>query len=239
MRGAGTRPSRRRQHSRRRAPRKYKEIIMRNAASSGARAPQRSVQIPGAPRDLGAARELGSLCELNQRFLELDWTRAAFGGRIAALTTAQRAAAANCPYALFDLRLEDGDYWQLRLCDEHAWRVADQAAIGADLAEFMRLALFYAWYAAMTSKLSAKLVLNMHERTAAALSRITVNRIPELVVTESAVLSARWSHCAHFWSALALAAAREDAQRLKRVQLSGIQLAAAAQLPLRREPRAV
>ncbi len=224
---------------------------MDNAGAIGTRTRQRIAAMPRAPRGLGAAqdssgfqaldapRDLGSLRELNQRFLELDWTRAAFGGRIAALTQAQRGAAADCPYALFDLRFGDGDYWQLRLQHAQSWHVADQEAIGADLAEFMRLALFYAWHAASAARLSARFALLMHERTAAALSRITVNRIPDLVVTESTTLSARWNHCAQFWSALMLAAASGDAQRLKRVQLSGIQVAAAAQLPLRREPRAV
>lgn len=196
-------------------------------------------QDPVRPQDLRGPRDLGCLRELNQRFLELDWTRVAFGGRIAALTATQRAAAANCPYALFDLRLGDCDYWQMRLQEAQNRHVADQAVIGAELAEFMHLALFFAWYTATTGKLSAKLVLSMHERTAAALSGITVNRIPGLVISESACLCARWSHCAEFWSALILAAASNDAQRLKRVQLSGIQIAAAAQLPLRREPRAV
>ncbi|MGA2776433.1 MAG: hypothetical protein ABSF94_02675 [Steroidobacteraceae bacterium] len=223
---------------------------MPNVRQNAARAHPRSVgdrtaqalgaaQDPARLHDLHEPRDLGSLRELNQRFLELDWTHAAFSGRIAALTPAQRAAAANCPYALFDLRLGDCDYWQLRLEQVHAWHVADRDAIGAELAEFMRLALFFAWYAASAARPSAKLVLSMHERTAAAFSRMTVTRIPDLVITESACLCARWSHCAEFWSALAQAAASGDAQRLKWVQLSGIQVAAAAQLPLRREPRAV
>ncbi len=223
---------------------------MQNPRVSGPRARQPSLAAAhaptlGAPRNPSGppgshgSRDLGSLRELNLRFLELDWTRAAFGGRIAALTRTQRADMADCPYALFDLRLGDYEYWQLRLQDAHAWRVADRAPVGADHAEFMGLALFFAWYSATAAKLSAKLALCMHERTAAAFSRITVNRIPDLVVPESAVLSARWSYCAPFWSALALFAASGDEQRLRRVQLSGIQLAAATQLPLRREPRAV
>jgi len=223
---------------------------MQNPRASGPRARQASLAAAraptlGAPRDpsgpqrLQEPRDLGSLRELNLRFLELDWTRSAFGGRIAALTRTQRAVMADCPYALFDLRLGDYEYWQLRLQDANQWRVSDRAPVGADHAEFMGLALFFAWYSATAAKLPAKLALCMHERTAAAFSRITVNRIPDLVVTESAALSARWSHCAPFWSALALSAASGDAQRLKRVQLSGIQLAAATQLPLRREPRAV
>jgi hypothetical protein len=212
----------------------------RQACDAAPRAPTLGApQDPSGPQGLHRPRDLGSLRELNLRFLELDWTRAAFDGRIAALTRTQRAVMAACPYALFDLRLGDYEYWQLRLQDANSWRICDHAPVGADHAEFMGLALFFAWYSATAAKLSAKLALSMHERTAVAFSRITVNRIPDLVVTESAALSARWSYCAPFWSALALFAASGDEQRLRRVQLSGIQLAAATQLPLRREPRAV
>ncbi len=224
---------------------------MQYRTTGGPRVGQPCVANRRAPRSVGAAREtsglhesdgtrdLGSLRELNQRFLGLEWTRTAFDGRIARLTNTQRAAAADCPYALFDLRLGDCDYWQLRLQQPEARHVADEEAIGAELAEFTRLALFYAWYAATAAKLPAKLALSMHERTAAALRGITVNRIPDLVITESRGVSPRWNHCPQFWNALALTAASGDAERLKRVQLSGIQLAAATQLPLRREPRAV
>jgi hypothetical protein len=220
---------------------KISDLRVRQPSAAALRAPRvlGAPQDPSGPRRVNAPRDLESLRELNLRFLELDWTRAAFGGRIAALTRTQRAVMADCPYALFDLRLADYEYWQLRLQDASPWHVADCAPIGADHAEFMGLALFFAWYSASAAKLSAKLALCMHERTAAALGAVTVNRIPDLVATESAALSARWSHCVPFWSALALSAASGDAQRLKRVQLSGIQLAAATHLPLRREPRAV
>ena len=36
-------------------------------------------------------------------------------GQVAPLSAAQRAAAANCPYALFDLRFQDDGYWRARL----------------------------------------------------------------------------------------------------------------------------
>jgi hypothetical protein len=50
-------------------------------------------------------------------------------------------------------------------------------------------------------------------------------------VTEAAHLSARWGECTVFWSALTAAAARTEPAALRRVQLHGLQLAAAARLP--------
>ena len=181
----------------------------------------------------------GSLRELNHRFLELAACDAVFGEQLRALTRAQRAAAADCPYALFDLRFHDDAHWQMRLSAAPALQVADRPEISAELADFMRLALFYAWHIAASGSLSAKLLLGMHERTARAFTRITVDRLPELALSESHELRARWLQCEGFWAALVGAAAGQDAQHLRRVQLYGIQLAAAAQLPLRPEPREV
>ena len=65
----------------------------------------------------------------------------------------------------------------------------------------------------------------------AAFRRITVNQLPALVATEAVHLSARWSGCAAYWSALTAAASRADPTALRRVQLYGLQLAAAARLP--------
>jgi hypothetical protein len=70
-----------------------------------------------------------------------------------------------------------------------------------------------------------------------AFRRVGVDALPALASSEAVNLTARWSGCSAYWSALIGAAARPDAAALRRVQLSGFQLAAAAQLPS--EPREV
>ena len=190
-----------------------------------------------------SAEVLGSLRDLNHRFLDLaaswtnDWVAAGGAGpalrlaaKVAPLSAAQRAAAAGCPYALFDLRFQDDGHWRSRLQNLGAWRVADEFVIDDDTVSFVRLALFYAWHVAADAGLTAQLLLGMNGSTATAFRRITVNQLPALVVTESANLSARWSDCTAFWSALTGAASRADPKALRRVQLYGLQLAAAAQL---------
>jgi hypothetical protein len=74
-----------------------------------------------------SAEILESMRELNHRFLDIvalrprDWSTsgpdssAAVSAQVAHLSTAQKAAAASCPYALFDLRFDDDCYWQNRL----------------------------------------------------------------------------------------------------------------------------
>ena len=190
------------------------------------------------------AEMLASLYELNLRFLDLASAREgawhaplAIGlpgcaaQELSPMTPAQRAAAAHCPYALFDIRFNDEAHWLARLCGAGSWRIADEPGATEDVANFVRLALFYAWHVASTAKHSARLVLGMSERTAEAFRGATLNCLPALVASETSNLSARWCTSAAYWNALLGAAARRDAHRLHRVQLLGVQLAAAALLP--------
>ncbi|HEY5263575.1 MAG TPA: hypothetical protein VIJ37_01180 [Steroidobacteraceae bacterium] len=186
---------------------------------------------------------LGSLHELNHRFLDLAGARAAEWGitggggvslglaeRVAPLSRTQRSAAANCPYALFDLRFEDDRHWLSRLENVDEWRIADESVLGNDTHRFVHMALFYAWHVASGAGLGAQLLLGMNDSTAAAFRRVNMSRLSALAATEAAHLTARWSGCSPYWVALMSAAARSDPAGLRRVQLYGLQLAAAARL---------
>jgi hypothetical protein len=204
-----------------------------------------------APESHLSAEHLNSMRDLNHRFLDLAGARAdawAAAGRsgtiaglslkVAPLSRSQRAAAANCPYALFDLRFEDDEHWQGRLSEAAAWQVAEDPSVDVETIDFVRLALFYAWHLASSAGLAAHLLMGMRSETANAFRRVTVDRLPALVVTEAVNLTARWSGCSAFWSALIGAAARADATVLRRVQLSGLQFAAASRLPRAGSPAA-
>jgi len=186
---------------------------------------------------------LQSLRELNHRFLDLvaapprDWSPYADVGlsfelcnEVAPLSSAQKAAIANCPYALFDLRFNDDGHWNARLRDAANWHVADASAVDENRLHFVRLALFFAWHVASTGPLAARLLLGMNEVTATAFRSVTIDCLPSLSATENANLTARWNTCASYWSALARAAGRPNPACLRRIQLHGLQLAAAVQL---------
>jgi hypothetical protein len=186
------------------------------------------------------AQHLNSIRGLNHRFLVLAGARApewGVGTRVAPLSAPQRAAAANCPYALFDLRFEDDAHWKGRLQAGYPKRVADGPGADEETRDFVRLALFYSWHVASSSRLAAHLLLGMRGETSSAFRRIPVDALPALVETEAVNLTARWSDCGAYWTALIGAAVRADPVALRRVQLSGLQIAAAAQLPS--EPREV
>jgi hypothetical protein len=187
-------------------------------------------------------REQASLRDLNHRFLDLaaarttGWAAGSTGlslglaAQVAPLSTVQRSAAAGCPYALFDLRFQDDGYWRMRLHDLRSLRVADDSMADNETVSFVRLALFYAWHVASGADLAAQLFLGMNGQTAGRFRRITVNQIPALVATEAMNLTARWSDCTAYWNSLTAAASRTDPTALRRVQLYGLQLAAAERL---------
>jgi hypothetical protein len=185
-----------------------------------------------------SVEHLTSMRGLNGRFLDLAGKLSPqLARQLAGLSAAQRISAANCPYALFDLRFADDVYWRGRLQAIGSWRIADEPKADAEIVDFVRLALFYTWHVASIAGLTAHLLLGMHGNTAEAFRGIAVDALPALARAEAANLTARWSGCSSYWTALISAAARPDAAALRRVQLSGLQLAAAAQLPS--EPREV
>jgi hypothetical protein len=189
-----------------------------------------------------SAEILESVRELNHRFLDIvalqprHWSTsgpdpsAAVSAQVAPLSAAQKAAAAACPYALFDLRFDDDSYWQKRLQTADHGGVADASPVDSRTLDFVRLALFFAWHAASTTRLAGQLLLGMHELTAAAFRGATIDRLPSLAATEAINLTARWNGCAAYWQALTGAATRPNLAHLRRIQLYGLQLTAAARL---------
>jgi hypothetical protein len=200
--------------------------------------------------DETAAREsrvpfkmLESVRELNHRFLDLfttpscDWSSLprlrvppGVAERIAPLSSSQKAAAANCPYALFDLRFDDGGYWQERLANVGRWGVADAGSGDPTASSFVSLALFFAWHVASSETPASRVLLGMSEVTAATFRSATIDRVPVLVADAAANLTARWSNWHAYWSALINAAAQPNFPDLRRIQLYGLQLAAASRL---------
>ena len=186
---------------------------------------------------------LESVRGLNHRFLDLissstEWQPSARSRlpseillQMAPLNAAQRRAAAGCPYALFDLRFQDEAHWLQRLRNVRPWQISDDMAGNGLMLRFVRLSLVFAWHVASAAPVSAPLLLGMSEVTATAFRGTNMDCFPDWAEEEAVHLTARWSHCTTYWGGLARAAARPDFDGLRHVQLSGLQLAAAARLP--------
>jgi hypothetical protein len=122
-----------------------------------------------------STQHLISVSGLNRRFLDLAGKgilSPGFGAQVAPLSPAQRAAAADCPYALFDLRFQDDAHWRGRLQTCVPMRIADEPHVDEDTVDFVRLALFYTWHVASSTGLAAHLILGMHANTADAFRRV-------------------------------------------------------------------
>jgi hypothetical protein len=188
-----------------------------------------------------SAQQLSSIRALNRRFLDLAGARAdawegaspanGVGRQLTLLSQAQRTAAANCPYALFDLRFEDATHWNERLECASTLSVGEGPGIDGATLEFVRLALFYTWHVASAAGITAHLLLGMRHDTVDAFRRVSVDSLPGLVMTEAVHLSVRWSACGAYWNSLISAAAGSDPAALRHVQLWGLQLAVASRLP--------
>jgi len=172
---------------------------------------------------------LVSLRELNRRFLGLAADAGADSPlrRFAGLGDAQRSAAADCPYALFDIRFGDEVHWSQLLRDPGAWHVADAQRASPEALEFVRVALFYVWHVATSAPLRAQVLLGMSRELVTTFAGQTVDRLPSLAVLEAVQLSPRWHSCDAYWDALLGAALRPGSEALRRAQLRGIQYAAA------------
>jgi len=184
---------------------------------------------------------LKSLGELNRRFLDLagasrttgEWTPrvpSELAQRIAGLTLDRRAALSTCPYALFDMRFCDESHWHSALQSSARWRVNDIPSADAGTAEFVQLALFYCWHLTTSSPHGATLILGMSERTARSFASLTLDKLPGLFESQRHHLSLRWAHCKSYWFAMTGAASVPESRNLRRAQLFGLQVAAAARL---------
>ena len=175
---------------------------------------------------------LVSLQELNRCFLGLAAGAGDHGlpRRLAQLGAGQRAAVAECPYALFDIRFGDSAHWSRRLRDPSVWQVADVPRADPAALEFVGIALFYVWHVARSAPLRAPLLLGMPRMLVPLFASQTVDRLPALAALEAAQLAPRWESCDGYWDELLGAALRPGSDALRRAQLRGIQFAAAMSL---------
>ena len=180
-------------------------------------------------REAPITGEIGrTLRDLNRAFLDLDGIAAP---GLVALPPARKSAIAECPYALFDLRFHDHEHWRRNLRGAGGCCVAETPAGEQRVVAFVRVVLFYAWHLATTARHEASLLFGIPESTADVFAETSPAQLMSIAAMQTVNLSARWRHCEAYWGSLADAAERADRANLRRVQLSGLQLVAAARLP--------
>jgi len=194
-----------------------------------------------------------ALCSINVAFLDLA-AELAEEGRLKLIgglppraidalidPGTQQRLCERLPYALFDLRFDDGNYWEGQVAA--AGGVQDtQPAPTTDerIVTFTRTVVMFAWHLAQTRAPGARLVFGSPPATIAALASLPVAAVDGLANRVAPVLSARFGSRARFWLQFEGCAAHPDDRSVNVLQQLGLQIqgAESARLQaLQRKPR--
>jgi hypothetical protein len=200
--------------------------------------------------DVSARR---ALCSINLAFLNLA-AELAEEGRLKLISglppravdalidpEAQRRLCERLPYALFELRFDDGGFWESQIAAVGA--VQDvQAAVLVDerIVAFTRTAIILAWHTAQTRAPGARLMFGMAPATIVALASLQVASFDGLARRVAPALTARFGSRARFWLQFEGCAAHPDDKAVNVLQQLGLQIQgaeSARRQALQRRPR--
>lgn len=181
------------------------------------------------------------LSELNRAYVELsvEWLpeadarllEAERAARVVRMDEAARQRLADCPLALFELRIAEALATPLAggagVADHGGAALARRAAGDGSLLPF---AVFYAWHVATTSPLSALLMLGLQGAELRLLLEVPPARLA-LLAGSPALLRPRWSGNAAFWDTLLEGAETGSEALLRRAHCLGVQLLSEAVAP--------
>jgi hypothetical protein len=198
-----------------------------------------------------AARK--ALCSINLAFLNLA-AELAEEGRLKLISglppravdafidpQAQQRLCERLPYALFELRFDDGGFWEAQIAAAGGVQ-DDQPAPAADerIVAFTRTVIMLAWHLAQTRVPGARLIFGMAPATIAAIAALPVAVFEGLARRVAPALTARFGSRARFWLQFEGCAAHPDDKSVSVLQQLGMQIqgAESARLQaLQRRPR--
>ena len=129
------------------------------------------------------------------------------------------------PYALFDFRFADGNFWTAEVAaaggvqDEISTPAADERVVA-----FARAAIMVVWHLAQTRTAGARLVFGASPATIAAVASMPVAAMERLARRVAAVLTARFSARTRFWLQFEGCAVRPDEQSVNLLRQLGLQI---------------
>ena len=204
-------------------------------------------------RSLLDAATRRALSSINRAFLDLA-TELAEEGRLRLISglppraidalidpLAQQRLCERLPYALFDLRFDDGAYWESQTAvadgiqDAHPSASVDERIVG-----FSRIVIMLAWHLAQTRATGARLMFGMAPATIAAIAALPVASFEGLARRVAPALTARFGSRARFWLQFEGCATHPDEKSVSVLQQLGLQIQgadSARQQALQRRPR--
>jgi hypothetical protein len=204
-------------------------------------------------RSLLDAATRRAICSMNHAFLDLA-AELAEEGRLKLISGlppravdalidpgAQQRLCERLPYALFELRFDDGDFWESQIAAAGSVQDAQPALVVDErIVSFTRTAIMLAWHLAQTRAPGARLMFGMSPATIAALAALPVAVFEGLARRVAPVLTARFDSRARFWLQFEGCAAHPDDKSVSVLQQLGLQIlgAESARLQaLQRRPR--
>jgi hypothetical protein len=129
------------------------------------------------------------------------------------------------PYALFDFRFADGNFWAAEAAA--AGGVQDAASLPAAderVVAFARAAVMVVWHLAQTRTAGARLVFGASAATIAAVAAMPVAAVERLARRVAPALSARFGSRTRFWLQFEGCAARPDDRSVQLLRQLGMQI---------------
>jgi hypothetical protein len=147
------------------------------------------------------------------------------------LDTVHRAAAAKCPFALFNAQFQNASLW-ISLASAAAIRESgplfdDTESKRSSSASFTEMALFYAWHLVRSHPHAAQLLLGMKSQTLNAFKHFSLARLKYLSIERPDLITPRWPERTRFWKVMLSAAQQGAEERIVELRLVGVQMIAA------------
>jgi hypothetical protein len=129
------------------------------------------------------------------------------------------------PYALFDLRFGDGNFWSSEIAAAGSVQDA-QAAPAADdrLVAFARAAIMLVWHLAQTRTAGARLIFGASPATIAAVAAMPVAAAERLARRVAHAVTARFGSRTRFWLQFEGCAAQPDDRAVNLLRQLGLQI---------------
>lgn len=129
------------------------------------------------------------------------------------------------PYALFDFRFADGNFWTAEVAAAtHAQDVGSRVAADERVIAFARAAITVIWHLAQAQAAAARLVFGASPTTIAAVAGMPVVAVERLARRVAPALVARFGSRTRFWLQFEGYASRPDDRSLSLLRQLGLQI---------------
>jgi len=133
--------------------------------------------------------------------------------------------AERLPYALFDLRFADGNFWAAEVAAAGGVQDAGgPALVDERVVAFARAAVMVVWHLAQTRTAGARLVFGASPATIAAVAAMPVAAVERLARRVAPALSARFGTRNRFWLQFEGCAAQPDDRSVDQLRRLGLQI---------------